>query len=133
MRPTPHRLAPNSTRWPTTSHGRLNTMKTAVSATRTRCAWGGRVGSVAPVWAEARDNCAYWDRVRADWDSGLVANLKLAAEPQSDLLFYRRLRRLVALLGDGRAAVIAPPTLRSRIARPPLLVSSVERRPLLLD
>src|SRR5207245_1062151 len=76
---------------------------------------------------------AYWDRGRADWDSGLVANLKLAAEPQSDLLFYRRLRRLVALLGDGRAAVIAPPTLRSRIARPPLLVSSVERRPFILD
>ncbi len=85
------------------------------------------------MWAEARYNFAYWDRVRADWDSGLVANLKLAAEPQSDLLFYRRLRRLVALLGDGRAAVIAPPSLRSRIARPPLLVSSVERRPFILD
>ncbi len=85
------------------------------------------------MWAEARYNFAYWDRVRADWDSGLVANLKLAAEPQSDLLFYHRLRRLVALLGDGRAAVIAPPTLRSRIARPPLLVSSIERRPFILD
>src|SRR5438034_11372814 len=63
-----------------------------------------RAAAVASVWAEARYNFAYWDRVRADWDSGLVANLKLAAEPQSDLLFYRRLRRLVALLGDGRAA-----------------------------
>jgi len=92
-----------------------------------------RAATVASVWAEARYNFAYWDRVRADWDSGLVANLKLAAEPQSDLLFYRRLRRLVALLADGRAAVIAPPTLRSRIARPPLLVSSVERRPFILD
>ena len=92
-----------------------------------------RAATVASVWAEARYNFAYWDRVRADWDSGLVANLKLAAEPQSDLLFYRRLRRLVALLRDGRAAVIAPPTLRSRIARPPLLVSSVERRPFILD
>jgi len=92
-----------------------------------------RAAAVASVWAEARYNFAYWDHVRADWDSGLVANLKLAAEPQSDLLFYRRLRRLVALLGDGRAAVIAPPTLRSRIARPPLLVSSVERRPFILD
>src|SRR5438132_1173676 len=92
-----------------------------------------RAATVASVWAEARYNFAYWDRVRADWDSGLVANLKLAAEPQSDLLFYRRLRRLLALLADGRAAVIAPPTLRSRIARPPLLVSSVERRPFILD
>ncbi len=92
-----------------------------------------RAAAVASVWAEARYNFAYWDRVRADWDSGLVTNLKLAAQPQSDLLFYRRLRRLVALLGDGRAAVIAPPSLRSRIARPPLLVSSVERRPFILD
>src|SRR5439155_821762 len=63
-----------------------------------------RAATVASVWAEARYNFAYWDRVRADWDSGLVANLKLAAEPQSDLLFYRRLRRLLALLADGRAA-----------------------------
>src|SRR5436853_6654384 len=92
-----------------------------------------RAATVASVWAEARYNFAYWGRVRADWASGLVANLKLAAEPQSDLLFYRRLRRLVALLGDGRAAVIAPPTLRSRIARPPLLLASVERRPFVLD
>src|SRR5438128_6492356 len=92
-----------------------------------------RAAAVASVWAEARYNFAYWDRVRADWDSGLVANLKLAAEPQSDLLFYRRLRRFVALLGDGRAAVIAPPTLRSRIARPPLLLTSAARRPFIMD
>ena len=89
--------------------------------------------AVATVWAEARYNYAYWDRVRSDWDSALAANLRLAAEPQSDLLFYRRLRRLVALLGDGQAAVIAPPHLRSRIARPPLLLESTERRPFILD
>ncbi|HYL21606.1 MAG TPA: S41 family peptidase [Gemmatimonadales bacterium] len=89
--------------------------------------------AVATAWAEARYNYAYWDRVRADWDSALTANLKLAAEPQGDLLFYRRLRRLVALLGDGQAAVIAPPHLRSRIARPPLLLEGAERRVFILD
>lgn len=89
--------------------------------------------AVSTVWAEARYNYAYWDRVRADWDSALAANLKVSAEPQSDLLFYRRLRRLVALLADGQAAVIAPPHLRSRIARPPLLLESVERRPFIVD
>src|SRR5436309_15697378 len=88
-----------------------------------------RAEVVATIWAEARYNYAYWDRVRADWDSALAANLKLATEPQPDLLFYRRLRRLVALLGDGQAVVIAPPHLRSRIARPPLLLESAERRP----
>ncbi len=92
-----------------------------------------RAAAVATVWAEARYNFAYWDRVRADWDSALIANLKLSTDPQSDLLFYRRLRRLVALLGDGQATVIPSAHVRSRIARPPLLVASVERRPFILD
>src|SRR5881396_2601692 len=77
-----------------------------------------RAEVVATIWAEARYNFAFWDRVRADWDSALSANLRLAAQPQSDVLFYRRLRRLVALLGDGQAAVVPPANLRSRIARP---------------
>src|SRR5437660_8876656 len=90
-----------------------------------------RAEVVATLWAEARYNFALWDRVRADWDSALSANLRLAAQPQSDVLFYRRLRRLVALLGDGQAAVVPPASLRSRIARPPLLPESVEPPPLL--
>src|SRR2546430_9401867 len=88
-----------------------------------------RAEVVATIWAEARYNFALWDRVRADWDSALSANLRLAAQPQSDVLFYRRLRRLVALLGDGQAAVIPPAGVRARIARPPLLVENVEQRP----
>ena len=92
-----------------------------------------RAEAVATIWAEARYNFASWDRVRADWDSALAANLKLAAQVQSDVLFYRRLRRLVALLGDGQAGVIPPAHLRSRIARPPLLLQSVEQRPLILE
>lgn len=92
-----------------------------------------RAQAVATIWAEARYNFAYWDRVRADWDSALTANLRLATEPQSDLRFYRRLRRFLAVLGDSRAAILAPPNLRSRIARPPLLLTSVERRPFLMD
>src|SRR3989449_1196327 len=92
-----------------------------------------RAEVVAPIGAEARWNFAFWDRVRADWDSALSANLRLAAPPQSDVLFYRRLRRLVALLGDGQAAVVPPANLRSRIARAPLLLESVEQRPLIRD
>ena len=92
-----------------------------------------RAQAVATAWSEARYNFALWDHVRADWDSALAANLRLAAEPQTDLLFHRRLRRCLALLNDAYAAVIPPPALRSRIARPPLLLRSVERRPLILD
>ena len=91
-----------------------------------------RAAAVATIWAEARYNFAYWDHVQADWDSALAATLKLATEPQSDILFYRRLRRFLALLGDGQAAVIPPANLRSRIARPPLLLESIERRPYIL-
>src|SRR5256886_2056112 len=92
-----------------------------------------RAEVVATLWAEASYTFALWDRVRADWDSALSANLRLAAQPQSDVLFYRRLRRLVALLGDGQAAVVPPASLRSRIARPPLLLESVEQRPLIRE
>jgi carboxyl-terminal processing protease len=106
------------------SHGRLAAQQLSASE---------RGVAVATVWAEARYNFAYWDRVRADWDSALAANMRLAAEPQSDLRFYHRLRRFLALLADGQAGVTAPPHLRSRIARPPLLVKSAERRPFILD
>src|SRR2546430_12355806 len=83
--------------------------------------------------SEARYNFALWDHVRADWDSALAATGRPAVAPQTDLLSHRRLRRCLALLNDAYAAVIPPPSLRSRIARPPLLLRSVERRPLILD
>src|SRR2546425_12244644 len=67
-----------------------------------------RAVAVARLWAEARYNEAAWDLVRADWDSALAANLVLADQRQSDALFYRRLRRMVALLGDGQATIRPP-------------------------
>src|SRR6266705_193763 len=88
---------------------------------------------VTVLWSDARSSFAGWARVRADWDSALAASLRAAAPPQPDLTFYRRLRRLVALLDDGHAQVVPPPALRSRVARPPLLIASVERRPFVLD
>src|SRR5204862_5474732 len=92
-----------------------------------------RAQLVAMVWSDARSSAAAWPGPRADWDSALGAALRAAAPPQSDLLFYRRLARLVALLDDGQARVQPPPTLRSRVARPPLLLRSVEHRPFVLD
>lgn len=92
-----------------------------------------RARAVVTVWSEARYNFAYWDRTRADWDSALTATLEESAERQPDLQFYRTLRRMAALLGDGRTGVIPAPGILSRLGRPPLLLRSVEGRPFILD
>src|SRR6266566_2751471 len=84
-----------------------------------------RAQLVAMVWSDARSSAAAWPSPRADWDSALGATLRAAAPPQPDLLFYRRLARLLALLDDGQARVLPPPALRSRVARPPLLAEIV--------
>src|SRR2546425_460517 len=75
-----------------------------------------RAVAVARLWAEARYNEAAWDLVRADWDSALAANLTLADLRQPDALFFRRLRRMLALLGDGQAAIRPPGAVRARAA-----------------
>jgi C-terminal processing protease CtpA/Prc len=92
-----------------------------------------RAVAVARLWAEARHNEAAWDHVGADWDSALAGNLALANQRQSDVLFYRRLRRMVALLGDGEARIRPPASVRARVARPPLEIRAVERRPFIVD
>src|SRR5262245_19174564 len=92
-----------------------------------------RARLAAAVWAEARYNVPSWDRVRADWDSGFADLLAQAAARQTDLAFYRRLCRFVALLGDGQAAAIPPGAIGGRLARPPIVLRSVERRPFLVD
>jgi len=92
-----------------------------------------RARLAALVWSHARSDRAATLETRADWDSALAGALRLAALPQSDVLCYRRLRRLAALLDDGQADVEAPSSIRSRVARPPLRIVGVERRPFILD
>jgi carboxyl-terminal processing protease len=87
----------------------------------------------ARLWAEARTNYAYWDRVRADWDSAFSANLALAAGRPSDLQFFHALRRTLALLNDGESALSPAPSVRARLARPPLELRAVQRRVFILD
>lgn len=92
-----------------------------------------RARLAASVWAEVRYNGALWDRVRADWDSAFTALLDGAPRRQSDVAFFRELRRFVALLPDGRAAVVPPAAVGARWGRPPLVLRAVERRPFLVD
>src|SRR5256885_14913910 len=92
-----------------------------------------RAVAVARLGAEARYNEAAWDLVRADWDSALAANLPLADLRQPDALFFRRLRRMLALLGDGQAAIRPPGAVRARVARPPLELRAIERRAFIVD
>jgi C-terminal processing protease CtpA/Prc len=91
----------------------------------------------AGVWSEARQNYAYWDAVRADWDSAFAAVITQAASragpPASDVQSFRRLRGFVALLRDPQADLVPPPATAARVARPPLALRSIERRPFILD
>lgn len=87
----------------------------------------------AAVWAEARYNYAYWDAVRANWDSAFAATTGFAAERPLDLQFFRRLRRWGALLNDGQLQILPPPAIAGRMARPPLALRSIERRPFIID
>src|SRR5882762_7938550 len=89
----------------------------------------------AGLWAEARYNYAYWDAVRANWDSAFAATVTSAGERPlpSDLQFFRRLRRWAALLHDGQLDILPPAAIASRIARPPLALRSIEHRPFIMD
>ena len=98
-----------------------------------RMSFADRQLVAAGIWAEARYHSAYWDAVRADWDSAFAATATYAAGRPTDVQFFRRLRRLVALLGDGQAEVMPPPAIGARIARPPLVLRSIERRPFIID
>ncbi len=89
----------------------------------------------AGVWAEARYNYAYWDAVRANWDSAFAATVTYSAErpAPTDVQFYHRLRRWAALLNDGQLEILPPASVASRVARPPLALRSIERRPFIID
>ena len=89
----------------------------------------------AGVWAEARYNYAYWDAVRANWDSAFAATVTFTGErpAPTDLQFFRRLRRWSALLNDGQLGILPPVALAGRMARPPLMLRSIERRPFIMD
>src|SRR5881396_1482286 len=89
----------------------------------------------AGLWAEARYNYAYWDAVRANWDSAFAATVTAtqARPAPTDLQFFRQLRRWGALLHDGQLEILPPAAIANRIARPPLALRSIERRPFIMD
>jgi len=89
----------------------------------------------AGLWADARYNYAYWDAVRANWDSAFAATVTYVGErpAPTDLQFFHRLRRWGALLNDGQLEILPPAALANRIALPPLTVRSIERRPFIMD
>ena len=76
----------------------------------------------AGLWAEARYNYAYWDAVRANWDSAFAATVTFTGgrPAPGDIQFYYRLRRWGALLNDGQLEIVPPANIASRVARPPL-------------
>src|SRR5512145_1499667 len=87
----------------------------------------------AGMWAEARYNYAYWDAVRASWDSAFTATVTYANGRPTELQFLRQLRRWGALLNDGQFDIIPPAAVAARMARPPIELRSIERRPFIID
>ena len=89
----------------------------------------------AGLWSEARYNYAYWDGVRANWDSAFAATVtSIESRPvPTDLQFFRQLRRWGALLHDGQFELLPPATIAARDARPPIGLRSIERRPFIID
>lgn len=92
-----------------------------------------RAALAAEVWSAAQYNSPSWDRVRSAWDSAFTDLLATAATRQTDVHYFRRLRRFVALLHDAQAVVEPPTRVAARLARPPLVLRGVERRPFLVD
>jgi hypothetical protein len=89
----------------------------------------------AGLWADARYNYAYWDAVRANWDSAFAATVTYTGErpAPTDLQFFRRLRRWGALLHDGQLEILPPAAIANRFAHAPLTLRSIERRPFIMD
>ena len=90
---------------------------------------------MAGLWSDARYNYAYWDGVRANWDSAFAAAVTaIDSKPApNDVTFFRQLRRWGALLHDGQFEVLAPAGIAARIARPPIVLRSIEHRPFIMD
>jgi len=97
----------------------------------------------AGLWSEARYNYAYWDAVRANWDSAFAATVTMidtrvgpggpGGAALTDLQFFRQLRRWGALLHDGQFELLPPAPIAARTARPPIALRSIERRPFIID
>jgi peptidase S41-like protein len=89
----------------------------------------------AGLWANALYNYAYWDAVRANWDSAFAATVTYVGKRPgpNDLQFFHRLRRWGALLNDGQLEILPPAAIANRIALPPLTLRSIERRPFIMD
>src|SRR3954469_22348541 len=88
-----------------------------LAAQRANSAQVDRQLVAAGLWADARYNYAYWDAVRANWDSAFAATVTYTGErpAPTDLQFFRRLRRWTALLNDGQLELLPPNAIANRI------------------
>src|SRR5258706_15509833 len=77
----------------------------------------------AGLWAEARYNYAYWDAVRANWDSAFAATVTAtqARPAPTELQYFLRLRRWGALLYHVPLQNLPPSCHSHLITAPPLL------------
>lgn len=64
-----------------------------------------RLLGLSRLWAEAKRNFVFMDRVKLNWDSLYVANIPLMVDAQDRNECFRILQRMAAQLGDGHTYV----------------------------
>jgi len=94
-----------------------------------------RIRGLATVWAEAKYNFAYWDRLPGEawWDEQFQAYIPLVAGAASDEEYWRLMESFGNLLRDGHTLVLPPPWLTGQESEPPLRIIAVEGRPVVLE
>jgi C-terminal processing protease CtpA/Prc len=81
-----------------------------------------KVAGLSKLWAEAKFNFIYFDRVPAlNWDAVYMAYLPQVRATTTTFAYYRLLQEMFAKLGDGHTGVSMPWALREESARPPLI------------
>jgi len=89
-----------------------------------------KVAGLSRLWAEAKYNFAFFDKVpQLSWDSLYLATLPQAAAAPTTLAYYQVLQTMCAQLHDGHTNVFAPsppPNPAEAYARPPLRTALIE-------
>ncbi|KQC00818.1 S41 family peptidase [Pedobacter sp. Hv1] len=88
-----------------------------------------KVAGLSQLWAQAKYNFVYLDRLTTDWNKTYLAYLPLVKATKSTKEYYRVLQQFYAQLHDGHTDVFPPAELvREFYAKPPVRTELIEGR-----